>query len=177
MLSLSGKCLNLLLLLDFLKSLGLLDLHQLLVCFGKVGAHLSDLLLTGNFTLFFTFEVLLSLAFDELTLEHLLFKLLDEVEFEVFKLLADVLSIGLLKFVFLFQLCAHLLIVLGHFLLLDVHPVALNLSLHLLLTLVHLLLGLLLVSYITHEHFTFEGLDHVLLLMHSFVSLIDLLAT
>ena len=133
--------------------------------------------MTGDFTLFFTFKILLGLAFDELAFEHLLFELLDKVELEVFKLLADVLGIGLLKFVFLFQLGAHLLIVLGHFLLLDVHPVTIDLSLHLLLTLVHLLLGLLLVSYITHEHFTLEGLDHVLLLMHSFVCLFDLLAT
>ena len=79
MFSFCGELLDFLLLLDLLEALGLLNFHQLLVGLRKIGSHLSDFLLTGDFTLFLTLEILLGLALDQFTLEHLFLKLLDEV--------------------------------------------------------------------------------------------------
>ena len=71
--------LNFLLLFDLLESLGLLNFHQLLIRIRKIGSHLSDFLLTGDFTLFLALEILFGLALDQFALEHLFLKLLDEV--------------------------------------------------------------------------------------------------
>ena len=131
--------------------------------------------MTGDFTLLLTLQVLFSLPLDQFAFEHLLFELLDEVEFEIFKLLANVPGVGLLEFVLLLELGAHLLIVLCHLLLLDFDPVCLDVGRDLLLALVHLLLGLLLVSHVAHQHLSLEGLHHVLLLVHRFVCPLNLL--
>ena len=171
------KDLNLLFLLDLLAGLGLLDLHELLVGLGQVGAHLGDLLLALDFALLLALQVLLSLALDEFALEHLLFELLDEAEFEVLELLADVFRVGLLEPVLLLELGAHLLVVLAHLLLLHLHPVRLNVPSNHLLPLRHRLLRFLLVSNVAHQHLSFECLDHILLLEHSFVGLFNLLTS
>ena len=166
---------DLLFFFKFLKSFSLLDLHELCVCVSEICAYLSNLLLTGDFTLLLTLQVLFGLPFDQFAFKHLLFELLDEVEFEIFKLLANVPGVGLLKFVLLLELGAHLLIVLCHLLLLDFDPVCLDVARDLLLALVHLLLGLLLVSHVAHQHLSLEGLHHVLLLVHRFVCPLNLL--
>ena len=166
---------DLLFFLNFLKSLGLFDLHELRVRVSEICAYLSNLLLTGNFTLLLTLQVLLSLPLDQFALKHLLFKLLDEVQFESLKLLANVPGVGLLEFVLLLELGAHLLVVLGHLLLLDFDPVSLDVGRDLLLALVHLLLSLLLVRHVAHQHLSLEGLHHVLLLVHRFVCPLNLL--
>jgi len=134
-------------------------------------------LLTCNFTLLFTLQVFLSLPLDKFALEHLLLELLDEVEFEVFELLADVLGVDLLELVLLLELGAHLLIVLGHLRLLDLDPVALNVLRNSLLAGGHHLLSLLLVCHIAHEHLTLEGLNHVLLLVHRLIRTLNLLSS
>ena len=79
MFSFCGELLDFLLLLDLLESLGLLDFHQLLIGFRKIRSHLSDFLLTGDFTLFLALEILFGLTLDQFALEHLFLKLLDEV--------------------------------------------------------------------------------------------------
>ena len=130
-----------------------------------------------DFAQFFAFQVLLSLALDEFALEHLLFELLDEAEFEVLELLADVFRVGLLELVLLLELGAHLLVVLAHLLLLHLHPVRLNVPSNRLLPLRHRLLRLLLLSDITHQHLSLECLHQILLLEHSFVGFFDLLTS
>ena len=99
-----------------------------------------------------SFQVLFDLSLDELALQHLLFERLDEVEFEVLKLLTNILSICLLQLVLLLELSAHLFIVLGHLLLLNFFPVLGDVAIDLLLALNLDLLGLLLVGDVAHEH-------------------------
>ena len=176
MLALQGESLNLFLLFDLLQTLSLLDLHELLVGLGKVRAHLSNLLLALDLTLLLALEILLSLALNQFAFEHLFLETLDELELVSLELLADVFSVGLLEFVLLFELGAHLLIVLSHLLLLNLDPVALDISLDDLLALGHGLLSLLLLGNIAHHHLTLKGLDHVLLLVHVFVGSVDLLS-
>ena len=125
----------------------------------------------------FALQVFLCLPLDKFTLEHLLLELLDEVELEVFELLADVLRVDLLELVLLLELGAHLLIVLGHLGLLDLDPMALDVLGNCLLAAGHYLLSLLLVRHVAHEHLTLEGLNHVLLLVHRFIRTLNLLAT
>ena len=125
----------------------------------------------------FALQVFLCLPLDKFTLEHLLLELLDEVELEVFELLADVLRVDLLELVLLLELGAHLLIVLGHLGLLDLDPMALDILSNCLLAAGHYLLSLLLVRHVAHEHLTLEGLNHVLLLVHRFIRTLNLLAT
>lgn len=79
MFSFCGELLDFLLLFDLLESLGLLNFHQLLIRIRKIGSHLSDFLLTGDFTLFLALEILFGLTLDQFALEHLFLKLLDEV--------------------------------------------------------------------------------------------------
>lgn len=59
-----GELLDFLLLFDLLKSFGLLNFQQLLIGLRKIGSYLSDFLLTGDFTLLLTLEILFSLALD-----------------------------------------------------------------------------------------------------------------
>lgn len=174
--TLHSEGLNLFFFLDFLEALCFFDLGELSVGFGQVRAHLSDLLLTLDFALLFSLQVLLSLSLDEFALEHLLLELFDEGEFEVFELLADVFCVGLLQLVLLLQLGAHLFIVLRHFLFLNLFPVLVNVFLDHLFATPHGLLGLLLVSHVAHQHFSLERLDHVLLLVHRQVRLFNLLS-
>ena len=167
---------NILLLFDLLTAFRFFDFQELIVSIGKIGTHLRNLLLASNFTLLLALQVFFSLPLDKFALEHLLLELLDEVEFEVFELLADVFGVDLLELVLLLELGAHLLIVLAHLVLLDLDPVALDVLRNSLLTIVHRLLSLLLVRHIAHKHLSFQGLHHVLLLMHRFVSLQNLLS-
>ena len=64
MFSFCGELLDFLLLFDFLQSFGLLNFHQLLIGIRKIGSHLSDFLLTGDFTLLLALEILFGLALD-----------------------------------------------------------------------------------------------------------------
>ena len=177
MLSLLREGFNLLFLLDLLEALRLLDLHELLVGFGQVGAHLSDLLLAHDLALLLTLQILLGLPLDQLALKHLLFQLLNEVQFEVLKLLTNVFSICLFEFVFLLELGTHLLIVLSHLLSLNIDPVSFDVFLNLSLAINLLLLSPLLVCNIAHEHLAFESFNHVLVLVHCLVCLLNLLAS
>lgn len=136
---------------------------------------MSDLLLACDFTLLLSFQILLSLALDELTLKHLFLELLDIAQLEVFELLADIFCVCLLKLVLLLELSAHLFIVLGHFLALHLDKVLFNVSLHIIFALSRGLLGFLLISNIAHKHLAFKSLDHILLIVHRFSSFIDLL--
>ena len=165
-----SKLSNFLVILNVFESLSLFGLQKLLVCFGKVCSHLGNSLLSGDLTLLLTLQILFSLTLDQLTFKHFLLELLDVVELEVLQLVTDVLGISQLHLVLLFELCAHLLIILGHLLLLDLFPMLFNLFVDLLLLVSHLLLGLLLVCHITHEHLSFEGHHHVLFVVHGFDS-------
>lgn len=75
--ALLSELLNLFLLFDLLETLSFLNSHELLVSLREVSTHLSDLLLACNFTLLLSFQILFSLALDELTLKHLFLELLD----------------------------------------------------------------------------------------------------
>ena len=174
-LTLLRKSLDFLLLLNLLEALGFLHSHELSISLSQVSTHLRNLLLAHNLALLLALQVLFDLSLDELALQHLLFERLDEVEFEVLELLANILRICLLQLVLLLELSAHLLIVLGHLLLLNFFPVLGDVALDLLLALNLDLLGLLLVGDVAHEHFALQGLHHVLLLRHRLVRTLDLL--
>ena len=176
LLTLLSKLLDLLFLFDLLQTLGLLHPHELIVGLSEVSAHLGDLLLAHDLALLLTLQVLVDLPLDELALEHLLLERLDEVELEVFELLADVFSVRLLELVLLLELCAHLFIVLVHLLTLDLFPVSVDITIDCLFALCHSLLGFLLVGNIAHHHLSLKGLDHVLVLGHRLVGPLDLLA-
>ena len=175
LLTLLGKSIDLLLLFYLLEALSFLDLHELLVGLREVSTHLGDLLLTLDLALLLSLKIFLGLTLDKFTFEHLLLKLLDVIQLEVFELLADVSSVLLLKLVLLLELSAHLFIVLAHLLALDLDKVLLDVLLDLLFALFHLLLGFLLIGDVTHEHLTLEGLNHILLVMHGLGSSFDLL--
>ena len=149
-----SKGFDLLFFFNLLTAFSFFDLHELSIGRSKIGTHLGDLLLTCNFSLLFALQVFLCLPLDKFTLEHLLLELLDEVELEVFELLADVLRVDLLELVLLLELGAHLLIVLGHLGLLDLDPMALDILSNCLLAAGHYLLSLLLVRHVAHEHLT-----------------------
>ena len=83
---LTSESLNTLLLLKFLLFHELLEFDLFLVGLADVLSHLLHLLFALEFPDFFTFNVLFDLALDELTLEHLLLKLLNVVKFELFQL-------------------------------------------------------------------------------------------
>mmetsp|Transcript_26481 Transcript_26481/g.35410 ORF Transcript_26481/g.35410 Transcript_26481/m.35410 type:complete len:213 (+) Transcript_26481:623-1261(+) len=174
-LTLFGEGLNFLLLFNLLEALGFLHPHELRVGFGQVGAHLGDLLLAHDFALLFALQVFLNLPLDEFALEHLFFQLLDEVQFEVLELLADVFCVRLLQLVLLLELGAHLLVVLVHLLALHLFPVLVDVAIDLLLAAHHDLLRLLLVRHVAHQHLALQSLDHVLLLSHRLVRSLNLL--
>jgi len=176
LLLLAGVCLDMNSLHLVSLSLGLLLLQLLLVDGEQVSSHLGDLLLTSNFSLFLSLEIFFCLAFDELTLKHLLFNLLDVAQLEVFQLVTQVLSIHLPQRVLLLKLRAHLLVILRHLSLLDLFPVFLDLTVDLLLAIAKALLCNLLVSHIAHQHLRLESLDHVLLFVHVVVGFLDLLS-
>jgi len=169
-------CLDLDGLLLISHSLGFLLLQLLLVDSKEVSSHLGDLFLTSDFPLFFSFEVLFCLAFDELALKHLLLNLLDEAQLEVLQLVAQVRGIHLPQLVLLLKLRAHLLVVFLHLSFFDLFPVLLNLTVDHLLAIVKAFLRLLLVSHIAHQHLRFESLDHVLLFVHVVVGFHNLLS-
>ena len=175
--ALLSESFNLLFLFNFLTALSFFHLHELRIGLGQVSTHLGDLLLAHNFTLLFALQIFLDLSLDEFTLKHLFLELLNEVEFKVLELLADVFRVCLLQLVLLLELSAHLFIVLAHLLALDFFPMLVNITFDLLLALNHALLGLLLIGNIAHEHFTLEGLNHILLLVHVLVGTLNLLAT
>jgi len=126
--------LNPLFLFKLLEALGFFHPHELSVGLSQVGAHLSGFLLAHDFALLFALQVFLNLPLDELALEHLLFKLLDKVQFEVLELLTDVLCVRLLQLVLLLELCAHLLVVLVHLLFFYFFPVFDDITVNLTLT-------------------------------------------
>ena len=171
-----GKLLDLLFLLSFLEEGSLLLFELILVCLGEVSSNLSALLLSGDFLLLFSLEVLLDLSLDKLALQELLLDLLDVVELELLELVADVLGVLLSEVVLLLELLLHLFVVLNHLLLLDLLPVLFNFLLHVLLSVSEGLLRLLLVGNVAHEHLRLQGLNHVLGLLHVSVGLLDSLS-
>ena len=171
-----GKLLDLLFLLSFLEEGSLLLFELILVCLGEVSSNLSALLLSGDFLLLFSLEVLLDLSLDKLAFQELLLDLLDVVELELLELVTDVLGVLLSEVVLLLELLLHLFIVLLHLLLLDLLPVLFNFLLHVLLPVSEGLLRLLLVGDVAHEHLRLQGLNHVLGLLHVSVGLLDSLA-
>ncbi len=177
LLALESKCLDLFLFFNFLEALSFFDFHELLVGSGQVRTHFGDLLLALNLALLFSLQVLFSLSFDEFALEHLLFELFDVVELVCLELFTDVFRVGLLQFVLLLELGAHLLVILRHLLLLNFDPVLLDVGFDCLFPVSHLCLRFLLVGHIAHQHLCLQGLHHVLRLGHRFVGFLNLLAT
>ena len=171
--TLLSELIDLLFFLDFLKTFSFFNFHEFLVRICEVCAHLGDLLLALDFALLLALQVFLSLPFDELALEHLLFELLDEADFEVLELLADVFGVGLFELVLLLELSAHLLVVLFHLLFLDLDPVLFNFFLLRLFPRCQRLLSFLLVSHVAHHHFTLQCLNHVLVIMHLLLCFIN----
>jgi len=128
----------------------------------NVGLDAGGFLLALEFTNFLALKVLLSLALDKLTLEHLLLELLNVVYFEFFELVRDSLGVVHLFVVLTFELGPHLGVVLFHLLLFKVLPVVLDLAGDRVLAGPELALGVLLVHHVGNEHFALERLDHVL---------------
>lgn len=172
-----SKLFNLLFFLKLPATSLILESDLLLVSFDELHLHLLSTLLSGQLTLLLTLEVLLSLALDELSLEHLLLEALNIIQFEFLKLVRDSLGVGDLVLVLHFELSLHLLVVLLHLVLLHFMPVVVDLLLNLSLSVLQSFLGLLFVVDVAHHHLGLEGLDLVLSLMHVFVSFSKLLIT
>jgi len=113
-----------------------------------VGLNTSSFLLALELSDLLTLKVLLSLAFDKFTLEHVLLQLFDVVDLEFLELVADSLSVFHLFVVLTLELCTHLGVVLLHLLLLEFLPVFLDVLLDGVLAGSVLTLGILLLHHV-----------------------------
>ena len=133
----------------------------------RVGLHYVGLdrglfLLALEFANFFAFQVLLDLTLDQLAFKHLFLQSFDVGNLELFELVADGFGVLHLLVVLAFELLTHFLVVLSHFLLLEVFPVLIDLLLDGFLAGFELTLSSLLVHHVREQHLRLERLHHVL---------------
>ena len=166
-----------LIIFHFLKQCSLLLLKLVFIRFRQVCSDLCSSLLSRNFLLFFPFKIFFDLSLDKFAFKQLLLNLFDIIQFELFKLVTDILGVFLPEVIFLLKLSFHLLVILGHLLPLNFLPMLFNLAVNLFLPVPHSFLCLLLISDVAHEHLGFQGLDHVLTFMHMQVRLLKSLST
>lgn len=132
------------------------------VGFHNVGLDTGGLFLALELSNLLALEVLLCLALNKFTLEHVFLELLDVVDLEFLELVADGLGVVHLFVVLALELGAHLGVVLFHFLNFEFFPVLLDVLVNDGLTGFVLALCILLFHHIRNEHLRLEGLDHVL---------------
>lgn len=172
-----SEFLNLFFFLKLLATGFVLKGDLLLVSLDEFLLHLLSALLSGQLTLLLTLEVLLSLTLDELSLEHFFLEALNIIQFKFLELIRNGLGVGNLVLVLNLELGLHLLVVLLHLVLLHFMPVVVDLLLNSSLSVLQSFLGLLFVVDVTHHHLRLEGFYLVLSLMHVLVSLSKLLIT
>lgn len=122
--SLLCKGFNFSLLFELLLSSKLSHSDLISVSFHDVRLNTSSFLLSLKLTNLLTLQVLLGLALNELTFQHLFFQLFNIVDFEFFKLVGDGLRVLHLLVIFTFEFSTHFSIVLLHLLLLKLFPIA-----------------------------------------------------
>ena len=127
-----------------------------------VGLDRGLFLLALEFANFFAFQVLLDLTLDQLAFKHLFLQSFDVGNLELFELVADGFGVLHLLVVLAFELLTHFLVVLSHFLLLEVFPVLIDLLLDGFLAGFELTLSSLLVHHVREQHLRLERLHHVL---------------
>ena len=139
-------------LLLFFQSDVFLDLEKLLIGLHELFSVLGGLLLSLEVSLPLLLGLLFDLSLNELTFHNLSFPVIDEVHSELIKLRRDLLRVLKLLAVLLLKLLSKSLIILNHFLLLDLNPLLLNFLIKILSPLLVTRLLSLLCSDVAHEH-------------------------
>ena len=149
-----------------------LNLKKILISFFEFFSSLSSSFLSLKITHSFSFKLFLNLSLYKFTLKLLFLHFLNVIQFEIFKLRLDVLSILHLFVILLLKFFPQTLIILKHFLSLKFFPLQIDFSVELLFLFFMTLLDNLFRCNIAKKHFAMESLNHILVVMEHFIGLI-----
>ena len=151
-----------------------LNFKKILISLFKFLSGFSSSLLSLKIAHSFSFKLFLDLSLYKFALKLFFFHLLNVIQFEIFKLCLDVLSILHLFVILLLKFFPQTLIILKHFLSLKFFPLQIDFPVELLFFLLMSLLDYLFRCNIAQKHFTMQCLNHILVVVEHFICLVQL---